>query len=99
MGAGAQRAASAEQLGRNNCGGVPVDAKKRAGKARLGYVSLPRLPSGGHASLRLGLRANAQGAFRTKPAWRTTAARDLFACRGRGGGNVDRGPLWIFPPR
>jgi hypothetical protein len=85
-GAGEQRAASAGQLNRNKCAGLPVDAKKRAGKARLGYVSLLRLPSEGHASLRLGLRANAQGAFRTKPAWRPTAARGRFACRGVTGG-------------
>src|SRR2546421_700446 len=38
--------------------------KKNAGKERFGCVSLRRLPPEGHASLKLGLRANALGVFR-----------------------------------
>jgi len=59
----------------------PLMQKKNTGKERLGCVSLRRLPPEGHASLKLGLRANALGAFRTKPAWRYAAACDSFACR------------------
>ena len=50
--------------------------KKKTGKERVGCVSLLRLPPEGHASLKLGLRANALGAFRIKPAWRHAAACD-----------------------
>src|SRR5215472_3514359 len=74
--------------------------QKRGLEKRIGVMYfLLRLPSGGHASLRLGLRANAQGAFRTKPAWRPAAARDLFACRVVRGGKRRSRILWIFPPR
>ena len=58
----------------------PLKQKKKTGKERFGCVSLLRLPPEGHASLTLGLRANALGAFRIQPAWRSAAARDPFAC-------------------
>jgi hypothetical protein len=59
----------------------PLMQKKNTGKERFGCVCVHRLPPEGHASLTLGLRANALGAFRTKPAWRYAAACDSFACR------------------
>jgi hypothetical protein len=60
---------------------IPLMQKKKTGKERFSCVSLLRLPPEGHASLKLGLRANALGAFRIKPAWRYAAACDSFACR------------------
>jgi hypothetical protein len=54
----------------------PLKLKKKTGKDRVGCVCLHRLPPEGHASLKLGLRANALEAFRIQPAWRFAAARD-----------------------
>jgi len=61
----------------------PFEQKKKAGKERKGCVSLHRLPPEGHASLTLGLRAHALGAFRIQPAWRFSAARDPTVCCAR----------------